>query len=109
MIYPLQMRMLGFLVASNKVEPTQSCFEFFPSVQSVLSHTCPQEEHTIETRAMYRHRSENGTAPSNRHRSESGLSNRPHLGVSTLKTAHILNEYSYSLREWKEYQYSPIY
>lgn len=109
MIYPLQMRMFGFLVASNKVEPTQSCFEFFPSVQSVLRYTCPQEEHMNETRAMHRHRSENGTAPSIRHRSESGLSDRPHLGVSTLKTVHILNEYSYSLREWKEYQYSPIY
>lgn len=57
----------------------------------------------------YRHRSENGTAPSNRHRSESGLSNRPHLGVSTLKTVHILNEYSCSPRESKVYQYSPIY
>lgn len=103
------MRMLGFLVASNKVEPTQSCFEFFPPVQSVLSHTCPQEEHTIETRAMHRHRSENGMAPSIRHRSESGLSDRPHLGVSTLKTVHILNQYSCSLRELKVYQCSPIY
>lgn len=47
MIYPLQMRMFGFLVANNKVEPAQSCFEFFPSVQLVLSYTCPQEEHMI--------------------------------------------------------------
>lgn len=29
-IYPLQMRMFGLLVASNKVEPTLSYFEFFP-------------------------------------------------------------------------------
>lgn len=103
------MRMSGFLVASNKVEPAQSCFEFFPPVQSVLNYTCPQEEHMVETRAMHRHRSENGTAPSNRHRSESGLSKRPHLVVSTLETVHILNEYSCSLRELIEYQYSPIY
>lgn len=72
LIYPLEMRMFGLVVASNKVEPTQSYFEFFPSVQSVLSYTCPQEEHMIETRAMHRHRSENGTAPSNRHWSEGG-------------------------------------